>query len=85
MLYTIYNLYTYNICVYICIYIHICICILYTYIICIDTYIIYICTLPRISCSCIHQAKFKDIFSEFCLNINKKKILNINTKYSSKH
>ena len=64
MLYTIYNLYTYNICVYICIYINICISILYmyiytyiyTYIICIDTYIIYICTLPRISCSCIHQA-----------------------------
>ena len=44
-----------------------------------------ICMLLRVSCYCIHQAYFIYIFSEFCLNINKQKILNTNTKYSYKH
>ena len=41
--------------------------------------------LLRVSCCCIHQALFICIFSEFFLNINKKKILKLNTKYSYKH
>ena len=41
--------------------------------------------LLRLPCCCIHQAWFIYIFSEFCLNINERKILNINTKYTSFH
>ena len=44
-----------------------------------------ICMLLRISCCHIHQAQFIYIFSGFCLKINNRKILNINTKYRYKH
>ena len=33
----------------------------------------------------LHLSQFYRIYCNFCLNINKKKILNINTKYSYQH